>query len=41
MEALFAERDLTDPWGLCPETTDVALAKEWFTAWTEAPGIGG
>jgi hypothetical protein len=31
----------TDPWALWPETTDVALANERFTAWTEAPGMGG
>ncbi|MCZ0990370.1 ATP-dependent DNA ligase [Streptomyces diastatochromogenes] len=41
LEALFAERHLTDPWSLCPETTDAALAKEWFTTWTEVPGIEG
>ncbi|MFI0806372.1 hypothetical protein [Streptomyces echinatus] len=41
MEALFAGRDLTDPWTMCPETADVAPAKERCTAWTGAPGIEG
>lgn len=41
LEALFVEHHLTDPWSLCPETTDAALAREWFTAWTEVPGIEG
>ncbi|WP_258056077.1 ATP-dependent DNA ligase [Streptomyces sp. Ru62] len=41
LEAVFSECRLTDPWRLCPETTDVSLAQEWFTDWTEVPGIEG
>ncbi|MEU6422289.1 ATP-dependent DNA ligase [Streptomyces spiralis] len=41
LEALFAEHELTAPWTLCPETTDVALARDWLTSWTEVPGIEG
>ncbi|MER6684625.1 ATP-dependent DNA ligase [Streptomyces olivaceoviridis] len=41
LERLFTEHRLTDPWRLCPETTDIALAQEWFTDWTEVPGIEG
>ncbi|AKJ10149.1 DNA ligase [Streptomyces incarnatus] len=41
LEAMFTEHRLSDPWRLCPETTDVALAQEWFTSWTQVPGIEG
>ncbi|MBN0044578.1 hypothetical protein JS756_10740 [Streptomyces actuosus] len=41
LEALLAEYELTVPWTLCPETSDVAVAREWPTARTEVPGIEG
>jgi ATP-dependent DNA ligase len=41
LTALFAERHLTAPWTLCPETTDLAVAREWLNSWTEVPGIEG
>ncbi|MFF0790378.1 ATP-dependent DNA ligase [Streptomyces spiralis] len=41
LATLFADHELTAPWALCPETTDVALAREWLTSWTEVPGIEG
>ncbi|TQJ85265.1 ATP-dependent DNA ligase [Streptomyces sp. SLBN-31] len=41
LEALFAEQHLTNPFMLCPETTDVARAQDWFTNWTALPGIEG
>lgn len=39
LELLVAERHLTAPWTLCPETTDLAIAREWLNTWTEVPGI--
>ncbi|MFK0142626.1 ATP-dependent DNA ligase [Streptomyces murinus] len=41
LESLFAEHRLTAPWTLCPETTDITLAREWLTSWTRVPGIEG
>lgn len=41
LEALFAEHALTDPWVLCPETTDPETAQEWLDSWTDIPGIEG
>lgn len=41
LEELFSECQLAAPWTLCPETTDTATAREWFTTWTEVPGIEG
>ncbi|MGW8395849.1 ATP-dependent DNA ligase [Streptomyces lydicus] len=41
LETLFAEHHLTAPWTLCPETADLALARDWLTSWTEVPGIEG
>ncbi|MFF5976976.1 hypothetical protein ACFY7C_36300 [Streptomyces sp. NPDC012769] len=41
MEHLFADRGLGAPWTLCPQTTDVATAKERLTSWTQVPGVEG
>ncbi|MFC8125436.1 ATP-dependent DNA ligase [Streptomyces sp. NPDC057302] len=41
IEGLFSACQLAAPWTLCPETTDTALAREWFTTWTDVPGIEG
>lgn len=41
LEALFAERSLTAPWTLCPETADLAVALKWLGDWTDVPGVEG
>ncbi|MDX3526316.1 ATP-dependent DNA ligase [Streptomyces sp. ID05-39B] len=41
LETVFAEHHLVDPWTLCPETGDVAMAQEWLMSWTEVPGLEG
>ncbi|MEU5490923.1 ATP-dependent DNA ligase [Streptomyces sp. NPDC020196] len=41
LEALFADHRLTPPWTLCPSTTDLAVAREWLTEWTDVPGVEG
>ncbi|MEU9420199.1 ATP-dependent DNA ligase [Streptomyces sp. NPDC048272] len=41
LEVLFAARDLTAPWALCPMTTDVVKAREWLEDWTEVSGVEG
>ncbi|MER7109485.1 hypothetical protein [Streptomyces sp. NPDC000229] len=41
LEGLFREHELTPPWTLCPMTTDVAVAQEWLTSWTEVQGVEG
>ncbi|WP_344005349.1 hypothetical protein [Streptomyces thermocarboxydovorans] len=41
LETVFAEHHLVDPWTLCPETGDVAVAQEWLMSWTEVPGLEG
>ncbi|MFJ3164367.1 ATP-dependent DNA ligase [Streptomyces kanasensis] len=41
LEQLFTDRSLGAPWTLCPETTEVAAAKEWLMSWTQAPGVEG
>ncbi|MFJ8871303.1 ATP-dependent DNA ligase [Streptomyces sp. NPDC102473] len=41
LEALFADHRLTPPWTLCPSTTDLAVAQEWLTEWTDVPGVEG
>ncbi|MFF2191211.1 hypothetical protein [Streptomyces sp. NPDC058155] len=41
LEALFADRELTAPWTLCPMTRDREVAAEWLRDWTEVPGIEG
>jgi ATP-dependent DNA ligase len=41
LEQLFTDRRLSAPWTLCPETDDVATAREWLTSWTQVPGVEG
>jgi ATP-dependent DNA ligase len=41
LERLFTQYELTAPWTLCPQTTDVATAQEWLTTWTDVPGVEG
>ncbi|OAL15989.1 ATP-dependent DNA ligase [Streptomyces noursei] len=41
LERLFADRGLSAPWTLCPETADVVTAQEWLTSWTQVPGVEG
>lgn len=41
LEVLFAARALTSPWTLCPMTTDVAVAEDWFESWTDVAGLEG
>ncbi|MGW5678247.1 hypothetical protein ACWEV4_24750 [Streptomyces sp. NPDC003860] len=41
MEHLFTDRGLHAPWTLCPETTDVATARECLTSWTQVLGVEG
>ncbi len=41
LEQLFTDRGLSAPWTLCPETDDVATAREWLTSWTQVPGVEG
>jgi ATP-dependent DNA ligase len=41
LERLFSDRGLSAPWTLCPETDDVATAREWLTSWTRVPGVEG
>ncbi|MEV5887350.1 ATP-dependent DNA ligase [Streptomyces sp. NPDC052020] len=41
LERLFTDRGLSAPWTLCPETDDVATAREWLTSWTQVPGVEG
>jgi hypothetical protein len=38
LERLFTDRELSARWTLCPETTDVATAREWLTSWRQVPG---
>lgn len=40
-EGLFVEHGLTQPWTLCPSTTDMATAEEWLNEWTGMPGTEG
>ncbi|MFG3496819.1 hypothetical protein [Streptomyces sp. NPDC047886] len=35
---VFREHGLTPLWTLCPKTTDLAIAQEWPTSWTELQG---
>ncbi|WP_037890881.1 ATP-dependent DNA ligase [Streptomyces sp. NRRL S-87] len=41
LEALFADHALTAPWTLCPMTTDLAKARQWFELWTDLSGVEG
>ncbi|MFF1343313.1 DDE-type integrase/transposase/recombinase [Streptomyces sp. NPDC058290] len=41
LEVLFAARQLTLPWTLCPMTTDPATAREWMEDWTDVSGVEG
>ncbi|MFK0050435.1 ATP-dependent DNA ligase [Streptomyces sp. NPDC090741] len=41
LEVLFAARQLTSPWTLCPMTTDPAKAREWLENWTDVSGVEG
>ncbi|MER5871957.1 ATP-dependent DNA ligase [Streptomyces sp. NPDC002044] len=41
LEVLFAARQLTTPWTLCPMTTDPAKAREWLEEWTDVSGVEG
>ncbi|GGK32004.1 hypothetical protein GCM10011583_74720 [Streptomyces camponoticapitis] len=41
LETLFADRELTAPWTLCPMTRDRGVAEEWLRDWTEVPGLEG
>ncbi|WP_235441330.1 ATP-dependent DNA ligase [Streptomyces sp. Mg1] len=41
LEVLFAARELTAPWTLCPMTTDVAKAREWLESWADVSGVEG
>ncbi|KJY17999.1 DNA ligase, partial [Streptomyces sp. NRRL S-444] len=38
LENLFSSRALTAPWTLCPQTTDLAKAREWLQSWTDVSG---
>ncbi|MFA7766341.1 ATP-dependent DNA ligase [Streptomyces sp. NRRL S-448] len=41
LEILFSEHALTAPWTLCPQTTDLAKAREWLESWTDVSGVEG
>ncbi|MFD8789441.1 ATP-dependent DNA ligase [Streptomyces vinaceus] len=41
LENLFSEHALTAPWTLCPQTTDLAKAREWLESWTDVSGVEG
>ncbi|WP_328786245.1 ATP-dependent DNA ligase [Streptomyces sp. NBC_00273] len=41
LENLFSEHALTAPWTLCPQTTDLAKAREWLETWTDVSGVEG
>ncbi|MGW3327678.1 ATP-dependent DNA ligase [Streptomyces virginiae] len=41
LENLFSEHALTAPWTLCPQTTDLAEAREWLESWTDVSGVEG
>ncbi|WP_405533821.1 ATP-dependent DNA ligase (plasmid) [Streptomyces avidinii] len=41
LENLFSEHALTAPWTLCPQTTDLARAREWLESWTDVSGVEG
>jgi ATP-dependent DNA ligase len=41
LEELFTGHGLTAPWTLCPETHDLATAREWLASWTRVPGVEG
>ncbi|MGW7450051.1 ATP-dependent DNA ligase [Streptomyces sp. NPDC054787] len=36
LENLFSEHALTAPWTPCPQTTNLARAREWLESWTVA-----
>ncbi|MFD3472484.1 hypothetical protein ACFWWM_40435 [Streptomyces sp. NPDC058682] len=40
-ETLFTSRALAAPWTLCPQTTDLAKARERLESWTDVPGVEG
>ncbi|WP_234319438.1 hypothetical protein [Streptomyces sp. NRRL S-237] len=41
LENLFSEHALTAPWTLCPQTTDLAKAREWPESWADVSGVEG
>ncbi|WP_405533766.1 ATP-dependent DNA ligase (plasmid) [Streptomyces avidinii] len=41
LENLFSEHTLSAPWTLCPQTTDLAKAREWLESWTDVSGVEG
>ncbi|MFE9636787.1 ATP-dependent DNA ligase [Streptomyces sp. NPDC006463] len=41
LENLFSSRALSAPWTLCPQTTDLAKAREWLQSWTDVSGVEG
>ncbi|MFF3675904.1 ATP-dependent DNA ligase [Streptomyces sp. NPDC002120] len=41
LENLFSEHALTALWTLCPQTTDLAKAREWLESWTDVSGVEG
>ncbi|MGW8782592.1 ATP-dependent DNA ligase [Streptomyces sp. NPDC055796] len=41
LEGLFSEHALTAPWTLCPQTTDLAKARECLESWTDVSGVEG
>ncbi|WP_051838201.1 hypothetical protein [Streptomyces sp. NRRL F-2580] len=41
LENLFSQHTLTAPWTLCPQTTDLAKAREWLESWTDVSGVEG
>ncbi|MFE5861689.1 hypothetical protein ACFQ77_14200 [Streptomyces virginiae] len=41
LENLFCEHALSAPWTLCPQTTDLATAREWLESWTDVSGVEG
>ncbi|MEY2273547.1 ATP-dependent DNA ligase [Streptomyces sp. BF23-19] len=41
LENLFSEHALTAPWTLCPQTMDLAKAREWLESWTDVSGVEG
>lgn len=41
LERLYTEHQPANPWSLCPETTDEALAHGWLGSWTEVLRIEG
>ncbi|MET9694684.1 ATP-dependent DNA ligase [Streptomyces sp. NPDC006514] len=41
LENLFSEHAMTAPWTFCPQTTELAKAREWLESWTDVSGVEG